>query len=169
VVKVLVFNSFHNHDSLFYPIKNQKSIPGITLKRAKLPGFNQELNLLSLIFLLYNMRKFMNIIIFLLIYFRYNSISFLSSNKKSQKKYSSMFYRVDSCRFYLFSFLNCDKCVNTGEPAAVLVFLIRIKVVEESRPESAAVGSLFCFLPQTYTRHTQTGSGEGYKDRNGIG
>jgi hypothetical protein len=37
--------------------------------------------------------------------------------------------------------LKCDKCINTGEPAAVLVFQIKIKVVEEIRPESAAVGS----------------------------
>ena len=33
--------------------------------------------------------------------------------------------------------------VNVGEPAVVIVFPIKIKVVEEIRPESTAAGSLF--------------------------
>jgi hypothetical protein len=36
--------------------------------------------------------------------------------------------------------LNHGKCINTCEPAAVLVFLQRIKVVELRVPESAAAG-----------------------------
>jgi hypothetical protein len=47
--------------------------------------------------------------------------------------------------FNIILALNCDRCVNTGEPAAVLVFLIRIKVVEKIRPESAAAGHFFLF------------------------
>jgi len=37
----------------------------------------------------------------------------------------------------------CDRCINTGEPAAVFVFPRQIKVVEFILPESNAAGSLF--------------------------
>jgi hypothetical protein len=48
--------------------------------------------------------------------------------------------------------LNHGKCINTGEPAAVFCLSLQIKAVELSRPETAAAGSLFCFLPQSSQR-----------------
>ena len=41
--------------------------------------------------------------------------------------------------------LKCDRFVNEGEPAVVIVFPIKIKVVEEIRPEFAAAGSHRCW------------------------
>jgi hypothetical protein len=41
--------------------------------------------------------------------------------------------------------LICDRFVNAGEPGAVIVFPIKIKVVEQIRPEFVAAGSLRCW------------------------
>jgi hypothetical protein len=38
--------------------------------------------------------------------------------------------------------LKCDRFVNAGEPAAVVGFPVRLKVVERIQPESTAVGLL---------------------------
>jgi len=47
---------------------------------------------------------------------------------------------ISTNRFTAFS---CDDCINTGEPAAVHVFLPEIKVVEVILPKSIAAGLLF--------------------------
>jgi hypothetical protein len=52
----------------------------------------------------------------------------------------SQHYRRIPCYFNKSTALNHGKCINTCEPAAVLVFLQRIKVVELRAPESAAAG-----------------------------
>ena len=49
---------------------------------------------------------------------------------------------LDFCSSYLGLFILYERCVNISEPAAVTVFPIKIKVVEEVRPEFAAAGSL---------------------------
>jgi hypothetical protein len=144
--EVVVINSFHNHDSLFYPIKTLKSIPGLALKITVLPDFNRKFNLLSPIILLYFSHKFSNITEYLTVFIRYISKFFSSSTKASQKKCNSMKSTADSCRFYWCAFLKCDRCINTGESAAVFGFLLRIKVVELLLPETAAAGSLFLLL-----------------------
>jgi hypothetical protein len=51
-----------------------------------------------------------------------------------------------------FTTLKYGRCINRGEPAAVSGCPLIIKVVELIRPESAAVGSLFGFLPQSSQR-----------------
>ena len=133
--EVAVINSFHNHDFLFYPINTLKSIPGISLKMAGFPDFNKEFNPLSPIFLLYYLRKLLVITGFLAIIIRYTSKFFLFNNL--------MITGADSWFFYFFAFLKCERCINTGEPAAVFGFPRQIKVVELILPESNAAGSLF--------------------------
>jgi hypothetical protein len=49
--------------------------------------------------------------------------------------------------------IKCDRCINTGEPAAVFVFPRQIKVVEFILPETAAAGSLFHPSPITPLPH----------------
>jgi len=50
----------------------------------------------------------------------------------------SIHIRLNICIAY-----KCDRCINTGEPAAVFCLSLQIKAVELSRPETAAAGSLF--------------------------
>jgi hypothetical protein len=81
-----------------------------------------------------------------------NDIFDLLSHFKNICKFEFIFYtkimaKSISTRTALISFnritaLICDRFVNAGEPAAVTVFPIKIKVVEEVRPEFAAAGSL---------------------------
>ena len=65
------------------------------------------------------------------------------SQKKSGEKDSCLKQRI----FNKSITFKCVKCINTGEPAAVLVFLPRLMVVELIQPESAAAGSLFNPIP----------------------
>ena len=52
----------------------------------------------------------------------------------------------DSVCGYWCKFLPCDRFVSTGEPAAVIVFPLKIKVDEEIRPGVAAAGAPGGFL-----------------------
>jgi hypothetical protein len=139
--EVVVINSFRNHDSLFYLIKNLMSIPGISLKITVLSAINRKFNFLSPIILLYYLRIYLIIAGFLQMIFRYISKFFSVSNKAGEKKFNSRLLGEKFCQYYLCAFLKCERCINRGEPAAVLVSHIKIKVGEFKVPESAAVGS----------------------------
>ena len=140
--EVVVINSFRNHDSSLYPIKNQKSIAGNWTKKTVVRHFNREFFLLSPIILLCYFSKILIITVFNSLNIRYNSNFSLTGSESDEKKFNSMRCGADSCRLYQCAFLKCDRCVNAFEPAVVIVFPIKIKVVEEIRPEFAAAGSL---------------------------
>jgi hypothetical protein len=57
---------------------------------------------------------------------------------------SNLIFRILN-NFYKFTALKCARCVNVKsiEPAAVLDFPVKVKVVERIQPESTAAGSLF--------------------------
>ena len=64
--------------------------------------------------------------------------------KTKSKKCHTIIAVVDSFFVYLCKFILYERCVNVKscEPAAVLGFPVRVKVVERIQPESTAVGSL---------------------------
>jgi hypothetical protein len=141
--EVVVINSFRNHCSSLYPIKNQKSIAGNWTKKTVVRHFNREFFLLSPIILLCYFPKILIFTIFQPLNIIYNSKFYLCGRESDEKKFNSMRCGADSCRFYQCVFLKCDRFVNACEPAAVLGFPEKVKVAERIQPESTAAGSLF--------------------------
>ena len=143
MVEIVFINSFHNHDWLFYTIKKQKSIPLISIKARVFPNFNRKFNWRSPKILLYFFHRFSIIAEYMTDIIRYNSKYFSANKKNSQKKFIKVLPGADSCRANICAFLKCDKCINSGEPAAVCCLPPPIKVVELRPPETTAAGSLF--------------------------
>ena len=67
---------------------------------------------------------------------------FTLSYKKIEIRFIPMISYLHRNFFNRCTALKYDRCVNTGEPAAVCCFPIPIKVVELRPPESTAAGSL---------------------------
>ncbi len=117
MVEVVVINSFRNHDRTFYPRRNQKSRPFLSEKITLVPDFYQGFYPLSKGLLLYYLRILLIIIGFLSLIIRYKT------------------------RF--FDSLNYPGFTNSGEPAGVFSFLVKIKGGFFLLPKSAAAGLLF--------------------------
>jgi hypothetical protein len=117
VVDVVVINSFRNHDRTFYPRRNQKSRPFLSEKITLVPDFSQGFYLLSTGLLLYYLRILLIIIGFLPLIIRNKTRCF------------------DLLKYPCFT--------NSGEPAGVFSFLVKIKGGFFLLPKSAAAGLLF--------------------------
>jgi hypothetical protein len=140
--EVVVINSFLNHDSKLYPIKNQKSIPRNSAKTTGIRHFNRKSNPLIPNILLYYYQKILVITDLYSLNIHYNLKCFLNGIKAHKKKCNLMIIGVDSFCVYLCNFLLYEGCVNAGEPAAVLRYLMQIKVVVEIQLVSTVAGSL---------------------------
>jgi hypothetical protein len=140
--KVVVINSFRNHDSSLYLKKNQKSILKNSTKPTGIRHLNWKSNLFSPIILLRYFKKTSIITELYLLYMHYNFKIFLASIKSHKKKCHLMIIGVDSFCVNLCKFLLYEECVNASEPAAVLGYLMKIKVVVDIHLVSTTAGSL---------------------------